>query len=167
MSITEYGLGSEPSICEDVYSFGILLMEIFTRKMTSSKESWSHNFLKAVRPKSVMEILDHVLQEIGREEMNANDHTHHLIRMSKGKVIWSLISILGSALPCAAELTSNCSDMSDCKAIFNKKQAPLDSLTTKANPDRYFPGAKVISLCQMRSWFSVDDRLDDIQILIS
>ncbi|MFQ6647189.1 hypothetical protein Gotur_020119, partial [Gossypium turneri] len=63
----EYGLGSELSTKGDVYSYGILLLEMFTGKRPTDekfKEGLSlHNFVKSALPDRVIEILDPILVE--------------------------------------------------------------------------------------------------------
>ncbi|KAG8480054.1 hypothetical protein CXB51_025166 [Gossypium anomalum] len=63
----EYGMGSELSTKGDVYSYGILLLEMFTGKRPTDekfKEGLSlHNFVKSALPDRVIEILDPILVE--------------------------------------------------------------------------------------------------------
>ncbi|KAK9233130.1 hypothetical protein WN943_023379 [Citrus x changshan-huyou] len=58
----EYGMGSEASMTGDVYSFGILLLEIFTGRRPIDavfNEGHSlHEFAKTALPEKVMEIVD-------------------------------------------------------------------------------------------------------------
>ncbi|KAK4362691.1 hypothetical protein RND71_017932 [Anisodus tanguticus] len=58
----EYGMGAKLSVLGDIYSFGILTLEIFTGKRptyTCFQESLSlHHFEKRALPKGVMELLD-------------------------------------------------------------------------------------------------------------
>ncbi|TYH51512.1 hypothetical protein ES332_D10G280700v1 [Gossypium tomentosum] len=61
----EYGMGSELSTNGDVYSYGILLLEMLTGKRPTNerfKEGLSlHNFVKAALPNRVVEIIDPIL----------------------------------------------------------------------------------------------------------
>ncbi|MBA0571424.1 hypothetical protein Golob_004999, partial [Gossypium lobatum] len=63
----EYGMGSELSTKGDVYSYGILLLEMFTGKRPTDekfKEGLNlHNFVKSALPDRVIEILDPILVE--------------------------------------------------------------------------------------------------------
>ncbi|KAF3671532.1 putative pentatricopeptide repeat-containing protein, mitochondrial-like [Capsicum annuum] len=58
----EYGTGAKVSMLGDMYSFGILILEVFSGKRptdTMSQESFSlHHFVTRVLPKGVMELLD-------------------------------------------------------------------------------------------------------------
>uniref|UniRef100_A0A0E0G3L6 Protein kinase domain-containing protein n=1 Tax=Oryza nivara TaxID=4536 RepID=A0A0E0G3L6_ORYNI len=60
--LLQYGLGNEVSILGDVYSYGILLLEMFTGKRptgTEFKEALSlHNYVKMALPDNVIDIAD-------------------------------------------------------------------------------------------------------------
>jgi hypothetical protein len=76
--ITEYGLGNEVSILGDVYSYGILLLEMFTGKRptgTEFREALSlHNYVKMALPDNVIDIADqHLLSENNDGEERNSD----------------------------------------------------------------------------------------------
>ncbi|XP_006465002.1 putative receptor-like protein kinase At3g47110 isoform X2 [Citrus sinensis] len=65
----EYGIGSEASMIGDVYSFGILLLEMFTGKRpidaTFSEGLTLHEIAKMALPEKVMEVIDpSILMEV-------------------------------------------------------------------------------------------------------
>ncbi|CAF1708957.1 unnamed protein product [Brassica napus] len=58
----EYGMGGQPSIHGDVYSFGILLLEMFTGKRSTNEifegNITLHSYIKSVLPERVMHAAD-------------------------------------------------------------------------------------------------------------
>ncbi|KAK2636271.1 hypothetical protein Ddye_031063 [Dipteronia dyeriana] len=71
----EYGLGNEVSTNGDVYSYGILLLEMMTRKKPTDAmfegDLNLHSFARMALPDQVMDIVDPMLIN---EEMAATDH---------------------------------------------------------------------------------------------
>ena len=68
----EYAMGGEPSKQGDVYSYGILVMEMFTgRKPTDEmfKDNFNlHNFVKTALPERLVKIVDSALLPRKEEE---------------------------------------------------------------------------------------------------
>ncbi|KAG4181544.1 hypothetical protein ERO13_A10G234750v2, partial [Gossypium hirsutum] len=107
----EYGLGSELSTKGDVYSYGILLLEMFTGKRPTHdmfEEGFSiHNFVMAALPERITEIIDPILlQERSRHRTPGN------ITFSD-RHLQHLNSIFEIGLACSAESLSERLDTSD------------------------------------------------------
>ncbi|CAA7036660.1 unnamed protein product [Microthlaspi erraticum] len=65
----EYGMGGQPSIEGDVYSFGVLILEMFTRKRPTNElfggNCTLHSYSKAALPDQVLDIADKSILQIG------------------------------------------------------------------------------------------------------
>ena len=74
LQVAEYGIGSQASIYGDIYSYGILLLEMFTGKSPTDdmfKDDQSlHNFIEVALPEHVMGVVDLSMlsEEENREE---------------------------------------------------------------------------------------------------
>ena len=101
---------SEVSTYGDVYSFGILLLEMFTGKRPTNdmfKDDFDlHNFAKAALPDRVAEVVDPILlQEIEKEETSRrNTKEQGFIRSHK--IQNCLISVLRVGVACSSKLTA-------------------------------------------------------------
>ncbi|MFQ6647183.1 hypothetical protein Gotur_018954, partial [Gossypium turneri] len=108
----EYGMGSELSIKGDVYSYGILLLEMFTGKRPTDerfKEGLSlHNFVKVAFPERVIEIVDPLLVQEKVKQGTLNGKL-----LGDDRHFQCLISIFEIGLTCSAELPSERMHMSD------------------------------------------------------
>ncbi|VVA38009.1 PREDICTED: probable LRR receptor [Prunus dulcis] len=91
----EYGMGSEVSTIGDIYSFGILLLEMFTGKRPTDDmfngDLNLHTYVKMAFPNRVMEIVDSTLFEGGTNERSVQ------------KIEVCLNSIFRIGIECSAE----------------------------------------------------------------
>ncbi|XP_007220690.2 probable LRR receptor-like serine/threonine-protein kinase At3g47570 isoform X1 [Prunus persica] len=117
----EYGMGNEVWTQGDVYSYGILLLELFTGKRPTEKIFQGsvnlHNFVKTALPYQVEQIVDPVLvQERGEGIISTSnslngDRTRAFINIQE-----SLIAILEVGVACSAELPRERLDIRDALA---------------------------------------------------
>ncbi|ONI22231.1 hypothetical protein PRUPE_2G115800 [Prunus persica] len=117
----EYGMGHNVWIQGDVYSYGILLLEMFTGKKPIDNLFQGtltlHNFVKAAVPEQLVEIVDPVLvQEMVQVEMSTSNHRNENNARLRMKTEECLISILEIGLACSAELPGERLDISDVVA---------------------------------------------------
>ncbi|KAH9771588.1 putative LRR receptor-like serine/threonine-protein kinase [Citrus sinensis] len=103
----EYGMGSEVSTSGDVYSFGILLLEMFTGKRPTNEMFTGnltlHNFVKEVLPERLAEIVDPVLL-VEREEGETSKANAHKQWTRSFSVKECLVSVLAIGVTCSSEL---------------------------------------------------------------
>ncbi|XP_012454489.2 probable LRR receptor-like serine/threonine-protein kinase At3g47570 [Gossypium raimondii] len=108
----EYGMGSELSTKGDVYSYGILLLEMFTGKRPTDerfREGLSlQNFVKAALPERIIEIADPILvqERVRRGTPNVNNFRND-------RYLQCLNSLFEIGLACSAESPNERIDMSD------------------------------------------------------
>ena len=91
-------MGNEVSTYGDVYSYGILLLEMFTGKRLTENTLQDnlnlHEFVKAALPEQIIHIIDPILlRERGDEETVMNE-THSESRIGSTKIQECLILIL-------------------------------------------------------------------------
>ncbi|KAL9426043.1 hypothetical protein AB3S75_032917 [Citrus x aurantiifolia] len=108
----EYGMGNQFSTNGDVYSYGKLLLEIFTGKRSTSDMFTEglglHNFVKMAVPDQISEVLDPLFVAGGEEgEKTAEEN------IKKGQIQESLITILKIRLVCSIKSPQERMDTSD------------------------------------------------------
>ncbi|XP_058109174.1 putative receptor-like protein kinase At3g47110 [Magnolia sinica] len=108
-------MGGNVSTAGDVYSFGILLLEMFTGKRPTEdtfKDGLNlHEFVKMALPDQVLEIADLRLLDEQKEEQEQDQEIEEEIAFShirspeveRGSVFRCLVSLLGIGVACSVE----------------------------------------------------------------
>ncbi|PRQ56371.1 putative protein kinase RLK-Pelle-LRR-XII-1 family [Rosa chinensis] len=110
----EYGMGSEVSTYGDVYSFGILLLEMFTGKKPTDhmfSDGFSlHYYVKTAFPKRVADIADSLFLRGGNITV---EESHNLSSLRAQKIEECLTLIFGIGIACSVESPTTRKDISD------------------------------------------------------
>ncbi|KAK9283608.1 hypothetical protein L1049_011858 [Liquidambar formosana] len=116
----EYGMGSEVSTYGDVYSYGILLLEMFIGKRPIDgmfKHGLNlHNFAMMALPERVVEIADPTLLQKIKEEEASIKTTQNRRLVSSDRSQKCLISVVRIGVGCSAELPRERMDITDVVA---------------------------------------------------
>ncbi|KAM5557074.1 hypothetical protein ABKV19_024455 [Rosa sericea] len=114
----EYGMGSEVSTYGDVYSFGILLLEMFTGKRPTDHMFVDglnlHKFVKMAFCERVSEIADSSLVQVGNPSQSTNDALEEC-----------LSSVLGIGVACSVESPTDRKNIGDAVSELKKIRATL------------------------------------------
>ena len=146
--IAEYGMGGEASAQGGVYSFGILILEIFTARRPTDqlfRDGYNlHNFVKTAMPERLVEIVDPNLlsREIeettlgginrniveSQHEISESDNLSHMNAKTRN----CLLSVLEIGLACSRESPRERATMNDVtmelhhtKSAFLSNQRPI------------------------------------------
>ncbi|XP_061993597.1 probable LRR receptor-like serine/threonine-protein kinase At3g47570 [Rosa rugosa] len=110
----EYGMGSEVSTYGDVYSFGILLFEMFTGKRPTdhmfSDGLNLHNYVKTTLPERVSQISESLVLQEGTANVT---EARSQLSVTAQKIEECLTLIFGIGIACSAESSTNRKDISD------------------------------------------------------
>ncbi|XP_058109175.1 probable LRR receptor-like serine/threonine-protein kinase At3g47570 [Magnolia sinica] len=121
----EYGMGGNVSASGDVYSYGILLLEMFTGKRPTEdmfKDGLSiHEFVKMALPNQVLEIVDPLLLKGQKEEQVQDQEIEEEIafnhinngEIKTGSVLECLVSVFGIGVACSLESPRDRMQMKD------------------------------------------------------
>jgi len=115
--IAEYSLRDKVSTYGDVYSYGILLLEMFTKKRPADSIFQNslnlHDFVKAALPERIVDIIDPILlweREEGETQMN--NITHNAGQNGSEKIQECMISIFEIGVACSVEFPRERMNMS-------------------------------------------------------
>ena len=107
-AIAEYGMGNKVSIYGDVYSYGILLLEMITgKRLTDNIFHDSLNlrdFVKVTLPERIIDIVNPFLLWEGQEGERRINDTRNENRNGSLKIQECFILILGIGVACSIEV---------------------------------------------------------------
>nr|XP_043615967.1 receptor kinase-like protein Xa21 [Erigeron canadensis] len=144
----EYGVGSEITTSGDVYSFGILLLEVMTGKTPTDSifdEGLSlHKFVCAALPNRVIDVIDEGTIVMPSNEANASDECSDSILFNIGELDECLASILKIGVSCSVDAPSQ---RMNIKIVIQELVHILDTIQSLSGSAPFFRG-KVGKSCK-------------------
>ncbi|XP_065851934.1 putative receptor-like protein kinase At3g47110 [Euphorbia lathyris] len=105
----EYGVGGEVSIVGDAYSYGILLLEMFTGKRPTDEmfkgDLTIHNYVGMALPEHAMDVIDPIL--LVEEEEDDEIQEKAIIHGGRINLEEYIISVMTIGLSCSSRLPEN------------------------------------------------------------
>jgi serine/threonine protein kinase len=121
MHISEYGMDSKLTTEGDMYSFGILLLEMFTgRRPTDAmfKDGYNlHNYVKIAFPNNILEIVDATLLSEENDHLAATTEVASDLNCNVERFLSSLFKI---GLSCSVESPRERINIKEVIAELNK-----------------------------------------------
>ena len=122
-AITKYGTVNEVSTNGNIYSYGILLLEMFTGKRPTDnmfKDSLNLcDFVNGVSLKQVIDIVDPTLHLEKEDTETRTNVTHNQNRIGCPKILECLILIFEIGVSCSMEFPRESMNISDVVAQLN------------------------------------------------
>ena len=122
-AMVEYSMGNKVSTNGDIYSYGILLLEMFTGKRPTDnmfKDSLNLcDFVNGVSLKQVIDIVDPTLHLEKEDTETRTNVTHNQNRIGCPKILECLILIFEIAVSCSMEFPREKMNISDVVAQLN------------------------------------------------
>ncbi|KNA13589.1 hypothetical protein SOVF_115320 [Spinacia oleracea] len=133
----EYGLGGEASPEADLYSYGILLLELMTKRRPTDnmfKEDFNlHMFAKAALPHQVLHIVDSTLMEDESDEPDKRGpKPHEMLRKTEE----CMVSVIKIGVACSSHLPRDRMKISEAISELQKARNILLSPKHKRNLPR-------------------------------
>lgn len=133
----EYGMGSPVSVYGDIYSFGILLMELFTAKRPTDdmfKDGWTlQNFVKIALHERAMDVIDPSLLP-QNNEVQPLQNTENYSGSGSERVQGCFVALMQIGLNCTKESPKERKTMGDAvKEIHLVQEAYLKATRSTAS----------------------------------
>ncbi|XVE79444.1 hypothetical protein DITRI_Ditri14bG0059300 [Diplodiscus trichospermus] len=139
----EYGIGIEATTSGDMYSFGILLLEMFTGKRPTNdmfKDGLTlHHFAKMALPDQVLEVVNPLLLAgDNQDETGSSSRNPRRAHMKETKMKECLIFILRAGMACSIESPKDRVDIVDVvKELHFRRDKYVEAKTWTQRSERH------------------------------